>query len=66
MVCNNIVLQVVEEEGLAENSARLGEIFRRELSKLNPSIVTCVRGKGLLNGMVIKPQENGMLLVFKK
>ena len=53
---------MIEEEGLAENSARLGEIFRRELSKLNPSIVTCVRGKGLFNAMVIKPQEDGRSL----
>ena len=53
-------LQVVEEENLAENAARLGDIFRTRMSKLvgsNPW-VKAVRGKGLLNAMVINDTED--------
>lgn len=48
-------LQVVTDERLAENAQRLGELFRSELrafAQLNPIIAT-VRGKGLLNAIVI-------------
>lgn len=47
-------LQVIEEEKLAENSQRMGELLRTELRKLPKDIVTTVRGKGLLNAIVIK------------
>lgn len=47
-------LQVMEEEKLAENSQRMGELLRTELRKLPKDIVTTVRGKGLLNAIVIK------------
>ena len=53
-------LQVVEEENLAENAATLGEIFRNRMLKLvgrNPW-VKAVRGKGLLNAMVIDDTED--------
>jgi len=43
----------MEEEKLAENADRLGRIFREELGKLPTDIVTSVRGKGLLNAIVI-------------
>lgn len=46
-------LKVLEEEKLAENADRLGRVFRDELSKLPTDIVTTVRGKGLLNAIVI-------------
>ena len=49
--------QVLEEEGLAENAARLAPIVQEDLlSSLNPSVATTVRGKGLLWAIVIKPQ----------
>ena len=48
--------KVIEEERLAENAARLEPILRQELSLLDPSIATIVRGKGLLFAVVIKPQ----------
>ncbi|XP_019626521.1 PREDICTED: ornithine aminotransferase, mitochondrial-like [Branchiostoma belcheri] len=47
-------LEVLEEEKLAERSEYLGQILRAELSKLPSDIVTLVRGKGLLNAIVIK------------
>eukprot|EP00795_Rhopilema_esculentum_P012231 gene12231-2864_t len=47
-------LDVVKEEKLAENAERLGNILRAELGKLPKDVVTDVRGKGLLNAIVIK------------
>lgn len=48
-------LQVVRDEKLAENAARLGVIFRQRMEALikKTSLVTLVRGKGLLNAIVI-------------
>lgn len=48
-------LQVVKDEKLAENAERLGELFRSELRKINSPYIELVRGKGLLNAIVIKP-----------
>lgn len=45
---------MLEEEKLAENAQRMGEKLRAELNKLPKDIVTTVRGKGLLNAVVIK------------
>lgn len=46
-------LKVLEDENLARNADRLGKIFRDELNKLPSDIVVTVRGKGLLNAVVI-------------
>ena len=46
-------LSVLVDENLALNSERQGERLRRELSALNSPIVLEVRGKGLLNAVVI-------------
>ena len=53
-------LEVVEEENLAENAEYLGKIFRAELNKYikNSSIVNLVRGKGLLNAILINDDED--------
>ena len=48
-------LEVVRDEKLAENAERLGGIFRDELRKINSPYIELVRGKGLLNAIVIKP-----------
>lgn len=52
-------LEVVKEEHLAENAERLGKIFRQELGKYieTSNIATLVRGKGLLNAIVINDTE---------
>ena len=47
--------QVLEEEKLAENAARLGPIFRRELENIGSPLVKSVRGRGLLNGERARP-----------
>lgn len=50
-------LQVVKEEKLAENAERLGKIFREEFSSIKSEMIELVRGKGLLNAVVIKPKD---------
>ncbi|TYB79825.1 ornithine--oxo-acid transaminase [Bizionia myxarmorum] len=53
-------LEVVRDEKLAENAYKLGELFRSELNKFieTSSIVNLVRGKGLLNAIVINDDED--------
>lgn len=53
-------LEVVEEEKLAENAERLGKLFREKLNQYiaNSTIVSLVRGKGLLNAIVINDSED--------
>lgn len=48
-------LEVVKDERLAENAARLGDSFRQRMQQLVDStdLLTLVRGKGLLNAVVI-------------
>ena len=46
-------LQVLKDEKLAENAAAMGELFRKELAALNSKHIAVVRGKGLLNAIVI-------------
>ena len=51
-------LEVVKNENLAENSARLGKILRKELDAIDSDMISLVRGKGLLNAIVINPKNN--------
>ncbi|XP_036403177.1 ornithine aminotransferase, mitochondrial-like [Megalops cyprinoides] len=51
-------LEVLEEEKLAENAEKMGQLLRAELMKLPSDIVTTVRGKGLLNAIVIKETKD--------
>jgi ornithine--oxo-acid transaminase len=46
-------MQVVLDEKLAENSQKMGEIFRKGLVDMQSSIIKEVRGKGLLNAIEI-------------
>lgn len=51
-------LRIVREEGLTENAERLGQLFRSEMQKLVDAydFVKLVRGKGLLNALIIEPR----------
>ncbi|MBL86840.1 MAG: ornithine--oxo-acid transaminase [Winogradskyella sp.] len=53
-------LEVVKEENLAENADLLGKIFREEMNKYikESTIVNSVRGRGLLNAIVINDDED--------
>uniref|UniRef100_A0A1A9WHZ2 Ornithine aminotransferase n=1 Tax=Glossina brevipalpis TaxID=37001 RepID=A0A1A9WHZ2_9MUSC len=65
-------LEVLQEEKLSENAEKMGSILRIELSKLPKDVIIAVRGKGLLNAIVINSKydawkvclrlkENGLL-----
>jgi len=53
-------LEVIKEENLAQNAEELGELFREELNKFisTSDLVVKVRGKGLLNAIVINDTED--------
>ena len=48
-------LQVLIDEKLDENAEKMGQLFRARVQKINSPLITSVRGKGLLNAIVIKP-----------
>ena len=50
-------MQVVLDEKLAENANELGELLRNELRSIKSDRVTTVRGKGLLNAIIIKEKD---------
>jgi ornithine--oxo-acid transaminase len=47
-------LQVLKDEKMAENAAAMGELLRQELININSRHITLVRGKGLLNAIIIQ------------
>jgi ornithine--oxo-acid transaminase len=47
-------LQVLKDEQMADNAAAMGELLRYELKKLDSPFIVTVRGKGLLNAIVIE------------
>lgn len=51
-------LEVIRDEKLAANAERLGKIFRDEIKKIQNDRIEIVRGKGLLNAIVIRPKNN--------
>lgn len=50
-------LEVIKNEKLADNSDRLGKIFRDEMKSIKSDMIELVRGKGLLNAVVIRPKN---------
>jgi len=50
-------LEVVREEKLAEKAEKLGRIFRDEMRAVKSEMIELVRGKGLLNAIVIRPKN---------
>jgi ornithine--oxo-acid transaminase len=50
-------LQVLKDEHMSENAERMGVIFRSALTKLNSPFITTIRGRGLLNAIVIKHEN---------
>ena len=67
-------LTVLKEEKMAENADSMGSLFREGIEKINSPFVSCVRGRGLMNAIVVKHpnqeaawdlcialKENGML-----
>ena len=56
-------LEVIKEENLAQNAAYLGEVLRTGLNEIaaRNSLITLVRGKGLLNAIVVNCDEESDL-----
>lgn len=50
-------LEVVKDEKLAERAEKLGEIFRNGVRAIDSPMIELVRGKGLLNAVIIKPTK---------
>jgi ornithine--oxo-acid transaminase len=50
-------LEVVKEEKLAEKAEYLGKIFRDEMNSVKSDMIALVRGKGLLNAVIIRPKN---------
>ena len=50
-------LQLLKDENLAENAEAMGQLLRRQLEQLNSPFIKMVRGKGLLNAIVIDHPE---------
>ncbi|MCR9011881.1 ornithine--oxo-acid transaminase [Gabonibacter chumensis] len=50
-------LQVVKDEELVENAEKLGKIFRKKIGEIKSDMIESVRGKGLLNAVVIRPKN---------
>ena len=53
-------LEIVKDENLEQNALEMGEVFRNRLEKLKSKsrLVKLIRGKGLLNAMVINDSED--------
>jgi ornithine--oxo-acid transaminase len=67
LACKVIIaaLEVVKDEGLVENSEKVGELFRKEMKKLVGTFISEVRGKGLMNAFVIKSGQGAWDLCIR-
>jgi ornithine--oxo-acid transaminase len=50
-------LEVIRNEKLAEKASELGQVFRSAMHEIRSPMIEAVRGKGLLNAIVIKPSK---------
>ena len=50
-------LEVVKEEKLAERAEQLGKVFRKYMREVKSEMISLIRGKGLLNAIIIKPKN---------
>ncbi|ELR09406.1 hypothetical protein GMDG_03970 [Pseudogymnoascus destructans 20631-21] len=52
-------LEVMEEEGLTARAEKLGEVLRKGLRAIDSPMVKLVRGRGLLNAIIIDEAHTG-------
>ena len=50
-------LEVVRDEKLAERAEKLGKIFRDEMRAIKSDMIELVRGKGMLNAIIVRPKN---------
>jgi ornithine--oxo-acid transaminase len=67
MACRIAVeaLKILKEENLAENARKKGEVFRSRLSAVDTGVVKTVRGRGLLNAVVIDKNYDALEICLK-
>ena len=53
-----LFLQVLLDEGMEENARMLGELLRHHLKQIPSGLVASIRGKGLLNAIVINESSD--------
>ena len=60
-------LEVIKDENLEDNALKMGEVFRGRLENLKEKsdLVTLIRGKGLLNAMIINDTEEDKWIKIK-
>lgn len=60
-------LEILRDEKLAENAFKMGELFRTRLEKIDSKLISTVRGRGLLNAIVVNPdgEKNAWNLCLK-
>lgn len=57
-------LQVLKDENMAQNAEEMGKLLRKELANLNSPFIKTIRGKGLLNAIVIKHKNPDASWIF--
>jgi ornithine--oxo-acid transaminase len=57
-------LQVLKDERMAENAEAIGELLRNNLRQMNSPYIKLVRGKGLLNAIVIEHEDKNAAWKF--
>ncbi|MBE9491334.1 MAG: ornithine--oxo-acid transaminase [Bacteroidetes bacterium] len=50
-------LEVVKDENLAQNAENMGVFFREQIKKIQSDLIEVIRGKGLLNAVMIRPKN---------
>ena len=55
-------LEVLRDEGMIENSFKIGEKFRGLLNQIKSPLIKEIRGRGLMNAIVIKPTADGKVI----
>ena len=65
-------LEIVKEDSMVQRAEELGQLFRKSLKELNSPMISTIRGKGLLNAIVIDESKTGghsawdLCMLFKK
>ena len=52
-----VALEVLRDEKLAENADQMGQLFRSEMNKINRKWIHSIRGRGLMNAIVVDPKS---------
>src|SRR4028119_471711 len=57
-------LQVLKDENMAQNAEEMGKLLRKELEKIQSPLIKNIRGKGLLNAIVVNHPNPDAALIF--